>query len=163
MEVRVFVSPSGFADPSSTRWSERVWATDRRPSAVTRARDEAAAYQRPDGTGRNDFLYLLTTQLKYQDPLSPIQDHEFIAQLAQFSTLEELQGLNRRLDDMVQLQLWVSGMGQATSLIGRTVTLDLPDGTTVTGTVTGVRMREGVPYLQVGGQEYIVTMVSRVT
>lgn len=162
MEVRVFVSPSP-PDSSGYRWSERVWERERPASAVTRAAHDATAAQRPDGTGRNDFLYLLTTQLKYQDPLSPVQDHEFLAQLAQFSTLEELQGLNRRLDDMVQLQLWVSGMGQATSLIGRTVTLDLPDGTTVTGTVTGVRMREGVPYLQVGDQEYIVTMVSRVT
>lgn len=149
MDVKVYVTP--------TTASART-ASARQASVTSQRTSEHFAA----GTAqahRNEFFQLLTTQLKYQDPLNPVMDTEFIAQLAQFSTLEELQGLNRRIDEMVQLQLWVSGMGQATTLIGRHVTLELADGTRVEGTVDAVTMRNGAPYLQVGDREYLVTTV----
>ncbi|MDR7856267.1 flagellar hook capping FlgD N-terminal domain-containing protein [Tissierella sp.] len=54
-------------------------------------------------TAKNDldkdaFLRLLTTQLSNQDPLNPMEDREFIAQLAQFSSLEQMQTLNKTMD-----------------------------------------------------------------
>jgi len=130
-------------------------------SAAERSRYSGGASSGNDTAelGKDAFLRLLVTQLRYQDPINPVKDQEFIAQLAQFSTLEELQGLNRRIDEMVQLQLWVSGMGQATTLIGRHVTLELADGTRVEGKVDAVTMRNGAPYLLVGDREYLVTTV----
>jgi flagellar basal-body rod modification protein FlgD len=50
-----------------------------------------------DGLGRDAFLNLLVTQLQHQDPTAPMADAEFIAQLAQFSSLEQLQQMNQSL------------------------------------------------------------------
>src|SRR5688572_32787216 len=57
--------------------------------------------------GQEAFLKLLVAQLQNQDPLNPQENHEFVAQLAQFSTLEQSVGINERLD---QLALQNQGM-----------------------------------------------------
>jgi flagellar basal-body rod modification protein FlgD len=56
-----------------------------------------------DPMGRNAFLNLLVTQLQHQDPTQPQADGEFLAQLAQFSTLEQLQQMNQKLDALTGL------------------------------------------------------------
>jgi len=61
----------------------------------------------PDSLGRNAFLNLLVTQLQHQDPLQPQADGEFLAQLAQFSSLESLQNIQQDLADMKSLMLGV--------------------------------------------------------
>jgi flagellar basal-body rod modification protein FlgD len=73
-----------------------------------------------DSLGKESFLKLLTTQLQYQDPLNPMENSEFVAQLAQFSSLEQLQGLS---DGMDQLYLVNMSMNNAsmTNLIGKDV------------------------------------------
>jgi flagellar basal-body rod modification protein FlgD len=53
--------------------------------------------------GQDAFLTLLMTQLRYQDPTAPQADGEFLAQLAQFSTLEQLQTMNAKLDAIAEL------------------------------------------------------------
>jgi len=67
--------------------------------------------------GQDQFLQLLVTQLRSQDPLDPVKNQEFIAQLAQFSTLEQIQKLNTSFSDLLTLMQ----LTQGTNLIGRMV------------------------------------------
>lgn len=97
--------------------------------------------------GKDDFLALLVAQLKYQDPMNPASNTEFIGQLAQLQALEQAQQMNEAL-----LALgYLSQMSQASSLIGRTVSaITLADGP-ISGTVSEVRLVDGVAELMVGG------------
>ncbi|MHB1419358.1 MAG: flagellar hook capping FlgD N-terminal domain-containing protein [Bacillota bacterium] len=94
--------------------------------------------------GKDDFLKLLVAQLKNQDPLSPMEDKEFIAQMAQFSSLEQMQNLSQGMD-----------LTQALGMVGRTVEA-APSGSesVVTGIVQAVRISEGRPLLMVGDQQF---------
>jgi flagellar basal-body rod modification protein FlgD len=58
-----------------------------------------------DGLGRDAFLQLLVTQLKHQDPMKPKEDGEFLAQLAQFSTLEKLTSIEASVNTLGELVL----------------------------------------------------------
>lgn len=71
--------------------------------------------------GKDEFLRLLTTQLTAQDPLSPMDSQAFVAQLAQFASVEQLQGLGTRLDTMLVGQAASNQMGVA-NLVGKEVT-----------------------------------------
>ena len=70
--------------------------------------------------GKDDFLRLLVTQLSYQDPLEPLKNEEFIAQTAQFSTLEQVQALNKTLLDQIALQRTIAD-AMAVQYVGKTV------------------------------------------
>ena len=75
--------------------------------------------------GKQDFLNLLVTQLRYQNPLDPVKDTDFVAQLAQFSSLEQLSSINTSLDNSTQLNYVLSqtiANTMATTLIGKEVT-----------------------------------------
>ena len=74
--------------------------------------------------GKDDFLNLLVTQLRYQDPLEPMQDSDLVAQLAQFSSLEKLSNINTSLDYSTQLDYILSqtiANTMATTIIGKEV------------------------------------------
>jgi flagellar basal-body rod modification protein FlgD len=73
--------------------------------------------------GRDQFLHLLVTQMRNQNPLDPINDSEFIAQLAQFSTLEGIEKLNANFGDMLKLQQ----LTQGANLVGRMAIYDRQD------------------------------------
>ena len=82
--------------------------------------------------GKDDFLNLLVAQLQHQDPLNPASSTEFTAQLAQFSSLEQLSNINDNLKNMVQFQTTMTN-SQAVSYIGKQITalgntLQLKDG-----------------------------------
>ncbi len=77
--------------------------------------------------GRNDFLQLLVTKLRYQDPLDPASDEDFIAQLAQFATLEQMEKISSGIEssakwDFLQMQS-INNM-MAANLIGKEVKAD---------------------------------------
>lgn len=72
---------------------------------------------------KEDFLRLLTTQLRNQDPLNPLPNTEFVAQTAQFSSLEQLQNMNKTLERLAA-QSGSSGPTAASALLGRVVTVN---------------------------------------
>ncbi|RMG01641.1 MAG: flagellar hook capping protein [Nitrospirae bacterium] len=73
--------------------------------------------------GREEFLRLFTTQLRFQDPLNPLKSTEFTTQLAQFSSLEQLINMNDNLESILTYQNSLNN-ALATGLIGREVTTD---------------------------------------
>lgn len=70
--------------------------------------------------GKDEFLNLLVTQLQYQDPLNPMDNTEFTAQLAQFSSLEQLSNISEKFDELTRSQTALNNT-QAVSYIGQTV------------------------------------------
>lgn len=105
-----------------------------------------------DMIGKDAFFKLLVTQLRHQDPLSPMDDREFVAQMAQFSTLEQMQNLNGQM-------LRLSAM----AMLGQEV-LILPDngGLPAAGIVDRVVTLNGSVQVAVNGQLYPVEWVNAV-
>jgi flagellar basal-body rod modification protein FlgD len=94
--------------------------------------------------GQEEFLKILLTQLKFQDPLKPIDNQEFIAQLAQFSSLEFTRQQGERIDTLLTIQ----SASQSLTLIGRTVEV-AADGGNQVGSVVAIRFQNGSPLLTV--------------
>ena len=93
--------------------------------------------------GMEDFLKILLTQLTYQDPLKPMDNQEFMAQMAQFTSLEQTQQLNEKMSTLIANQAALQSVG----LIGRTVDITADAGSTVTGSVTGLSLTGESPLL----------------
>ena len=108
----------------------------------------------PSALGKDQFLQLLITQLRHQDPINPVEDKEFIAQLAQFSSLEQMQNLNTNLGEMMLAQQKLTALGQATQMIGQEVELFTNEGESLFGRVRGVQFKNGWPQIMVDGRLY---------
>ena len=108
----------------------------------------------PSALGKDQFLQLLITQLRHQDPINPVEDKEFIAQLAQFSSLEQMQNLNTNLGEMMLAQQKLTALGQATQMIGQEVELFTNEGESLFGRVRGVQFKNGWPQIMVDGKLY---------
>lgn len=109
--------------------------------------------------GKDDFLKLLITQLRHQDPLNPIEDKDFIAQLAQFSSLEQMQQLTTTMNSMMESQQKLTALAQATSMIGKIVEIFSHSEEHLYGKVAGVQFKNGWPEIIVDGKLYDFTEV----
>lgn len=96
------------------------------------------------GLSFESLLKIILTQLTYQDPLKPMDNFQFVSQLAQFSQIQLGQTTNDKLGTLVSAQ----GAAQASSLLGRTI--DIPSGAaTISGKVTAISFDNGDPRLTI--------------
>ncbi|MDR1239932.1 MAG: flagellar hook assembly protein FlgD [Treponema sp.] len=106
--------------------------------------------------GRDDFLKLLITQLSYQNPTAPMEDKEFIAQMAQFSSLEQMTNMAGDFSKLTRMLM----AGEAVSALGKPV--EIADGEKVIqGRVSAVNRGE-IPQILVNGENYLWDKVTRV-
>jgi flagellar basal-body rod modification protein FlgD len=110
------------------------------------------------GMGKDDFMKLLIAQLKNQDPLKPMDDKEFITQLAQFSSLEASEKMTKQMEELTGSQMLV----QAATLIGKQVTAKLENGDVVSGTISQVKMISGQPTAVVNGREIDTSLITTI-
>lgn len=110
--------------------------------------------------GKEEFLKILMTQLQNQDPLSPMEDREFISQMTTFSTLEQMMNMSKSIDTLVQSQL-VSPVIQYSHMIGKQVSYQSIDEETgekldvVSSNVVAVSQNEGWAILELENGEKV--------
>lgn len=116
------------------------------------------SYEEQSNLGKDAFLKILTTQLSNQDPSSPLEDKDFIAQMATFSSLEQLTNLNQAFEKFSGNQ-----MSQFAVSIGKEITWT-PAGTTssVSGVVNGISTQNGSYYYIVNEEKIPVESVTEI-
>jgi len=97
------------------------------------------------GLDFQSLLRIILTQLTYQDPLKPMDNFQFVSQLAQFSQLQQSQSLNDQIGNLLAAQAAMQG----TSLLGRTVDFTNTGGAATTGLVKAVSFANGRPEITV--------------
>jgi flagellar basal-body rod modification protein FlgD len=94
--------------------------------------------------GIQDFLKILTAQLNNQDPLKPVDNQEFVAQIAQFATLEQSRELNAKIDQLLTAQSSTQSIG----MLGKTIDIQV-NGVSSSGKVTALAVDSGQPLLTI--------------
>ncbi|ALN59984.1 MULTISPECIES: flagellar hook capping FlgD N-terminal domain-containing protein [Lysobacter] len=123
-------------------------------SPISGGGGSAGTSQRIDSLGLDmqSLLQIILTQLTYQDPLKPVDNFEFVSQLAQFTSLEQ----SRQLTDKMDQLLGVQSATQTLGLLGRSV--DVQQGEAlVSGVVKNVSFKNGAPELTIttAGGEFL--------
>jgi len=109
--------------------------------------------------GKDDFLRLLIVQLENQDPTKPLEDKEFIAQMAQFSSLEQMTGINKTLSNLILNHK----ENLSYSLLGKYVEVfDQTTGKMDSGIVKEISFRTDVPTITFNGLSYSVDDIAKV-
>lgn len=111
--------------------------------------------------GKDDFLKILVAQLKHQDPMQPLQDRDFIAQMAQFSSVEQMMNISTNMAALRQ------SMGITPGLIGKTIVWHdmAADGTRMEemhGIVEAITFKEGLQYAVVGQKEVALDQIIKI-
>lgn len=128
-------------------------------TAATAASTGPATGLPQQSLGENDFLKLLAAQLAAQDPLQPTDNTQFIAQMASFSSLQQMSSLNQNFTQFAATQ----NVGNASQYLGKQVTVADAKGNPVSGVATGYQVANGSVTLTVNGQPYPVTSVTAVS
>jgi len=106
----------------------------------------------------NDFLKLITVQLTSQDPMKPMEDTQFISQMANFTSLEQMRTLSKNFDTFTSDQR----ISSAENFLGRIVTVSTAAGE-VPGEVTAVTLADGTPRLTIGAGSFDPADVTSIT
>ena len=96
--------------------------------------------------GRDQFMELLVTQLRNQDPLEPVNQQDFLGQLAQFSSLQGIEQLNTNFAESLKFQQ----LSQGGALVGRSVEYTNAQGEPKTGLIDSARVLNGELRFQIG-------------
>jgi flagellar basal-body rod modification protein FlgD len=121
-------------------------ALDTTPPPVTGATGGATNQSDPQVMGKDTFLKLLVAQLKYQNPMEPVDSSQFMAQTAQFTMVEKLQAMAAQTEALVAGE----ASQRAAGLLGRQVSYVDAEGAIQTGVVTGTRFGSDGPVLLLG-------------
>ena len=108
--------------------------------------------------GADDFMKLLTTQLTSQDPMNPMKDTEFISQMANFTSLEQMRTLSKSFQTFTTDQK----MSAAPAFLGRNVTVKDATGD-VTGLVDSITLKDGKPAIVINGKSYDTNLITGIT
>jgi flagellar basal-body rod modification protein FlgD len=130
-------------------------ATTSAASSAYGSQETAGIPNKKTSLNSQDFMKLLSVQFQHQDPMKPMEDTAFIAQMAQFSSLEQSNSMVQQITQLTASQ----GVTEANSYLGHQVTLSDGNGGTVTGQVTGVERASGTPRLVVGDFTYPLSAV----
>jgi len=116
------------------------------PAAGTNSRVDSI------GLDLQSLLQIILTQLSYQDPLKPVENFEFISQLAQFTSLEQSRQISEKVDTLLSIQ----GSTQAIGLLGKTVDISGSSGSQ-TGVVQSISFKNGQPELtlKIGSDQFL--------
>lgn len=107
--------------------------------------------------GKDQFLKILITQLQNQDPMQPMEDKEFIAQMAQFSSVEQLMNISTQMTALNQ------SLGSVSGLIGKDITWnDTATELPKTGNVGSIVVSGGVQYAVVGSERIALTDITQI-
>jgi flagellar basal-body rod modification protein FlgD len=113
-----------------------------------------------NGLGKDSFLKLLVTELRHQDPTKPMEDKEFIAQMAQFSSLEQMSNISKEMRNLVSS----SKSSEAYGMLGKDIeAYDPVKKTKIQGTVNSVFFKGDEIMLTVGREEVSMKNVHSVT
>lgn len=123
----------------------------------------------------NMFLTLMLQQLQNQDPTEPTDNTEWLSQLAQYSSLEQMTQMNQGLENCMQYisalyndMTYNSEITQTLSMIGKDVTLEIPDEqdktktTEVRGTVTEASFKDGTGKVKINGEYYSISYITSI-
>jgi flagellar basal-body rod modification protein FlgD len=136
--------------------SAELAAVNREVDAYNKALNAGKTVSAGGEMGKDEFLKILITQLSHQDPTQPMQDKEFIAQMAQFSSLEQMTNVSSEIQKVASLL----ARGQAVSLLGRMVEI-VAGSQVVEGTVDEVSGGD-YPQILVNGLFYDASQVQNV-
>ena len=105
--------------------------------------------------GKDEFLKILIAQIKNQDPMKPMEDKEFIAQMAQFTSVEQLMNMAKSMDRLTQ------SIGISSTLIGKTIGWEVEstgNGNPVikSGIVDSISVKDGETFAVVDGEEITI-------
>lgn len=150
---------------SVTATNQTPWLTNKSTKTATEAINKTL--------GKDDFLKLLITELKYQDPTDPMDNKDFISQMSTFSSLEQMQNLNTGFTDLATT---INGtllpnlmMQQSSSMIGKEVSYLSPiknadgsEGTeTLSGVIESVVMKKGELYYVINDKEVAASSITK--
>ncbi|ABI68174.1 flagellar hook capping FlgD N-terminal domain-containing protein [Syntrophomonas wolfei] len=146
-------------DSSQVKWETVPWLSNEPQSSKS-------SKEINKGLDKEAFLKLLLTELKYQDPIEPVKDKEFISQMANFSSLEQMTNLNSSFNKLsATLNSGILPglvMQQSSTMVGREVFYTDPDsGASSNGIISSVVFREGIPYYVIDDKEITMNNISR--